>query len=98
MSDKKPTFNYWVDTILGEAISISNQRGDEYGDSWALENMHTPVLDNILKMDYKLGSDPLMDKRYKRLIVIASMIDVKGSRWLGPFKEDTPVDSINYLA
>src|SRR6266849_4929122 len=95
---KKHTFNHWVDTVLGEAIKISDQRGGEYQDTWSLENTHTPFLDHVLRIGYIIGTHPLMDKRYKRLITMSSMLDVKLSRWLGSFKDDTPVDMINYLA
>ena len=91
-----PAFNQGVDTVLGEAIAISNQRGGEYADSWAVPNLRTSVLDCVLReLPDSVGT---WDAEQKRLAVIASISDVKISRFLGAWKEDTAVDLINYLA
>jgi hypothetical protein len=100
MSDvKKHTFNQGVDTILKECLAISDQRGSEYEDTWGLKNINTPLLSHVLRLKGTFdGEDEMLDRRWRRLLAMAGMIDVKISRFLGPFKEDTPIDMINYLA
>ena len=87
------TFNRCVNTILKRAIEISDQRGGEYLDTWALENVHTPFGDHVDSFRPTCPSD-----EWKRLRTLASLIDVKISRMGGPWKDDTTLDLINYLA
>lgn len=106
-AERKAAFNSAVDEVLGQAIAISNQRGGEYADSWALENQQTRFLDMVMReIEHKankqdrgpwtqfseLGTDE------KRLIMVASLCDVKMSRMIGGFKGDTLDDLINYVA
>lgn len=72
---------------------MSDQRGGEYQDSWALENQATRFLDLAMR---EVGDD--RGREAKRILTVASLCDVKISRTLGPFKEDTFDDLINYLA
>jgi len=96
---KKHTFNRGVDTILGECIAISDQRGGEYADTWDLKNINTPATGHVLRMKGTFnGEDEMLDKRWRRLLVMAALIDVKLSRLLGEYKEDTFIDLINYSA
>jgi hypothetical protein len=88
----KAAFNAAIDATLGACLAISNQRGGEYMDSWALPNQATRFLDMIMR---EVGDD--RSPAAKRLIMVASLCDVKVSRTLGAFKEDTLNDLINYL-
>lgn len=90
------TFNRSADATIKKASEISSQRAGEYYDSWSLDNLMTPWLDNLLKA-YPTPPKGL-ERHYKRLVIMASMIDIKLSRLGGPWKEDTAVDSINYIA
>lgn len=90
---KTAAFNAAVDAALRACSSISNQRGGEYSDSWALENQATRFIDMVLR---EVGDD--RGPAAKRLIMVASLCDVKISRTLGTFKADTLDDLINYLA
>lgn len=95
----KATFNAAAEETINKALAVCDQRGGEYNDSWALEHIKTPFLDNTL--DYLTREPyerPVFDARDKRLIVLASLIDVKISRLVGPYKEDSSVDLINYVA
>ena len=97
----KHTFNRAVDAAFAASQSISNQRGGEYQDSWATENQSTHFLDATLRLIdgtedlYALGD---ISKEAKRLLMIASLCDVKVSRMLGSWKDDTYDDLLNYLA
>jgi hypothetical protein len=90
MSDK-PTFTTACLKTLDDCRAIVDQRSGEYSDSWALKNMQSPFLDNILK---GLGFQPSTEQ--KRLMIMAAMCDVKISRLVGPFKTDTIQDLICY--
>jgi hypothetical protein len=92
MSDK-PTFTKAALETLDECRAIVDQRAGEYEDSWATANQVTPFLDNMLKT-----FNVTLTKEQKRLVLLASMCDVKVSRLVGPFKTDTVVDLINYSA
>jgi hypothetical protein len=89
----KAIFNAAVDHVLGDCLATSNQRGDEYQDTWALENQVTTFLDATLR-DFGTKLSP----EQTRLVMLAALIDVKDSRMIGPFKMDTLVDGINYRA
>lgn len=80
---------------LNESIKICEQRAGEYLDSWSLENLRTPYLDSLqyhISRCSNITCYPLL----KRLIIMASMCDIKLSRMSGPFKEDTYIDLNNY--
>jgi hypothetical protein len=90
------TFNRSVDATLAECQAISDQRGGEYQDTWALENLHAPFTRHTLRAlggaGYQFSNEQI------RLLVLAALIDVKDSRMLGPWKADTVIDGINYRA
>lgn len=94
---RKATFNAAVDGILDTCREISDTRGVEYRDSWALENQVTLFQDSTFEM---LDHTPAKyaPSRWKRLNTMASMIDVKLSRLAGEYKADTYIDLINYIA
>lgn len=89
------TFNRAAIATIKEAIAICEQRGGEYQDSWSIVNLRTHWLDNLLR-DHPSPAQG-MEKEWRRLIVLASMIDIKISRLGGPWKEDTAIDLINYV-
>ena len=91
---QQPAFNAAADTTLRRAQAISNQRGGEYLDSWSLDLMVTTFFDATLR---RLGINNLT-REEKRLLIVAALIDVKDSRMLGPWKQDTGDDGINYRA
>lgn len=88
------TFNRAVMATINKALKISGERGGEYQDSWAVENLITPFLDNLLASG--IPANPC--RRFRRLIIMASMIDIKISRLGGAWKDDTAIDMINYVA
>lgn len=100
--DLKPTsqhtFNRAAMETLDESIKICEQRAGEYLDSWSLENLRTPYLDSIMHYpDLIRGPMPLKKwDAFRRLIIMASMCDIKLSRMSGPFREDTYIDLNNY--
>lgn len=94
MTTQKAAFNAAVDDTLGACLNVSNQRGGEYQDTWALENMVTTFLDATLR-DLHIVN---LTAEEKRLLIVAALVDVKDSRMLGPWKEDTVDDGINYRA
>jgi hypothetical protein len=97
----KHTFNRAVDAAFAASQAISNQRAGEYKDSWSTDNQSTHLLDATLRLIdgtedlYALGD---ISKEAKRLLMLASMVDVKISRMGGPWKADSFEDALNYLA
>lgn len=87
-------FNVAVDSTLAGCQAISNQRGGEYQDTWALENQVSTFTDSVLRRFGITGLTP----EQKRLLIIAALVDVKDSRLLGPYKADSVIDGINYRA
>lgn len=102
-NDEKPspssthTFNRAAERTIADAMAISNQRAGEYHDSWSLQNLKTPFIDNLLR-DYPVCPVNQDEREYKRLVVMASMVDIKVSRMGGGWKKDTSIDMINYVA
>ncbi len=90
----KQAFNLAADATFAEAQAIHGQRGTEYSDSWALGNVHAPVLKMSLREIF--GFDPTPEEL--RVIMAASLVDVKDSRYLGGWKKDTALDGLNYRA
>ena len=89
-----PTFERTADATLGQVRAIYAQRGAEYADSWAIENLVTTYLDSTLAM-MGLTNVPA---EVKRLIQLACLVDVKDSRMGGPWKADSAIDGIAYRA
>lgn len=98
----KAAFNAAVDTVLEGALKVSDQRGGEYGDTWSLKNQHTPFLDAVLTQIGRGKNAYIASNAYsteeKRLIMVACLCDVKISRLIGGYKDDTIDDLINYAA
>lgn len=88
-----PVFESGISAILGDSVKVSEQRGGEYGDSWALDNLVTTFTRSTLESFGLHLSDEQV-----RLLQMASLIDVKDARLIGPYKEDSVVDGINYRA
>lgn len=99
MNDKptsQHTFNVAAMETLNESIKICEQRAGEYLDSWSLENLRTPYLDSIWNRLFPMSEEFKFPKAIKRLIIMASMCDIKLSRMSGSFREDTYIDLNNY--
>lgn len=102
-NDEKPstvsthTFNRAAERTIADAMAVSAQRAGEYHDSWSINNLTTPFLDNLLR-DFPICPQGASEREYKRLIIMASMIDIKISRMSGGWKKDTSIDLINYEA
>lgn len=86
-------FNEAAIVTLDKSRAVCEQRGNEYQDSWSLENLKTPNLDMVLR-----HLQQTFTPEEKRLLVIASLCDVKLSRLVGGYKSDTYEDAINYFA
>jgi hypothetical protein len=71
---------------------VSDQRGGEYLDSWHVGNQVSTFIDHVLALPVAPGRE----REYRRLVMVAALIDVKDSRMGGPWKLDTVDDSINY--
>lgn len=88
------TFDAGADKTLDAVRAIYAQRGEEYGDSWRLENMTTTFTEAVLRR-MNVQAAPTM----LRLLQLASLVDVKESRLKnGPYKQDSVIDGIAYRA
>lgn len=88
------TFSRSADASFSEARAIYADRGDSYGDTWALPNQKSAVT------EYVLGLQHDHDRRgWLRLLQLASLIDLKDSRLLGGGNvRDSLLDGLNYRA
>lgn len=80
--------------MIAEVTVISDERGTDYGDTWALENQVEVFSDHVAK----LPPIPDFDRQRRRLRRVADMIDTKLSRLLGGWKHDHGVDLLAYIA
>jgi hypothetical protein len=96
-------FNRAVDASVARTQAISGQRGEAYQDTWSEANLRTAFLDatlrSIAEQQGHHGADielaALMPAE-RRLIVVASLCDVKLSRLIGEWKQDHVDDLENY--
>ena len=89
----KQTFEESADKTIEQVRAIYSQRGQEYADSWSLDNLVTTFTEHTLReLGFRL--DPLQ----LRLVLMAALVDVKDSRMGGPFKADSIIDGIAYRA
>jgi hypothetical protein len=88
-------FNASANSTLAECLAICEQRGGEYEDSWHLDNLMVPFHAQVIR---QIAHDQPYSREEQRLITMAAVCDVKLSRLAGPFKRDTYVDLINYVA
>lgn len=86
-------FNDAVNKVLGDAIEVSNARGEVYQDTWHTDNVKTTFLDSALRV---VEGDHSAEA--KRIIIAAVLCDVKVSRFIGQWHSDNGVDLINYMA
>lgn len=89
-----PIFDTAASAILSEVTATVSQRGSEYADSWAVENMNTTFLSHTFRA---LGISE-RTREEMRLVLLAALVDVKDSRLAGPFKRDSIVDGVAYRA
>ncbi len=90
----KQAFNLAADTTLGRCQTIHQQRGAAYEDTWDLNNVHAPVLRLALRETFGFDASP----EELRIIMAASLCDVKDSRLIGKWHVDNIDDGINYRA
>lgn len=83
-----------MERTLNRSLAIGAQRGGEYLDSWHVDNQVTTFIDHVLALPIVPGRE----REYKRLVMVAALVDVKDSRMSGPWKSDTTDDGINYRA
>jgi hypothetical protein len=96
-------FNRAVEASVARTQAISGQRGESYQDTWSEANLRTSFLDatlrSIAEQQGHHGADielaALMPAE-RRLIVVASLCDVKLSRLIGEWKQDHVDDLENY--
>jgi hypothetical protein len=88
----KQTFERCADATLTEVRATYAQRGEEYSDTWALDNRSSAFTAHTLRELAGIEMTP----EELRLVICAALIDVKESRLIGPYKRDTLVDSIAY--
>ncbi len=90
-----PEFTRAADATLARVHETYAVRGDQYGDTWALINIHSPLTEYVLN----LRRDP--DYRaWLRLLRAAVLADIKDSRLIGsPTSiDDSLLDGIAYRA
>jgi hypothetical protein len=90
----KATFERTADTTIAKVQGIYAQRGDGYGDTWALENTTAAVTKSTLQ---RFGITGLKPDEI-RLLLLAALIDVKDSRLMGKWNADSLIDGIAYRA
>lgn len=86
-------FNHGADTALASVRETYDARGQEYGDTWALENQCFDFIAATLRA-FGMTLTPTQ----MRLLKLASLIDTKDDRMLGPWKADSVIDGIAYRA
>lgn len=90
------TFERGVERVLGEVLAVCRERGGQYGDGWALENLRC---DNLWVTVARMGIPVAhLDPASLRELMVAALCDVKMQRLARGWKEDSAVDLINYLA
>ena len=93
MTPERPTFEASADETLAVVRAIYAQRGDEYSDTWSIPNQVATFTEATLRrFGISLGADEI------RLLQLATLIDVKGSRLIGAWKADSVDDAIAYMA
>lgn len=91
--DSKPAlFAQRADATLKRCKEIYSNRGDQYGDTW--RDCQWLKLKAILFTMF--GMKPTVSQC--RAMALASLADVKYSRFLGGYNEDHVIDGINYDA
>jgi hypothetical protein len=84
---------------LGKAISVCEQRGEEYGDT--LRNGQWLVSRSVARQlaDWGLTMGAInVEPSLARALAIAGLVDIKYQRFEGGYKVDNLDDGINYSA
>jgi hypothetical protein len=84
--EPEPLFTSHADATLTRVADTYKQRGEQYGDTWR-HNRHL-ALEAVLRTGNANNTS----------IAAAVLLDVKYSRLLGGYKDDTLVDLIAYAA
>jgi hypothetical protein len=91
-----PTFSRAANASLDRTRGTYEQRGWEYGDSWALPNIHSPLTEYVLNLTREgVGGY----RAWLRLLRAAVLADTKESRLQGNVNiDDHLIDGIAYRA
>lgn len=99
LANPKPAeFNRAAGESLVRADELCEERGGQYLDSWALSNQYAPFTDQVRREIGPNRSLTTLSLEERRLLRAAEQCDTKLSRLLGPYKGDTYIDLINYIA
>lgn len=86
-----PVFESGANKTLETVKATYSQRGQEYADSWDLAYM----VSTFTRSTLAAFGITLTDEQI-RLLQCASLVDIKDSRMIGPWKADSAVDGIAY--
>jgi hypothetical protein len=88
----QPTFTRAADATLERVRNTYITRGDAYGDSWALPNMHHRFTEHVLSLRRDLNYPAWL-----RLLRAAVLVDTKGDRIQGGGSvDDHLLDGVAY--
>ena len=90
----KPWFNNATETMSGEVAAVMAERGGQNGDSWK-DNQQLAM--KAVKREIDIHGSKITDNQNYRLLALAALVDIKYQRLMGGYKEDTPIDMVNYL-
>lgn len=87
-----PLFDELATPSLDQAKATYSQRGGEYGDTWREKN---PLALKAVMAKFGL---PIPSEDVLSAMIAAALVDIKYSRLLGGYKEDSLIDGIAYTA
>ena len=90
----KPTFERFADEIMAEIRETYTGRGQEYGDTFDLDNLCTAFTAQALRDLFGVEGST----EHLRALITAGRIDDKLSRLRGKWKRDTVLDLAAYVA
>jgi hypothetical protein len=88
-----PVFEDGADRTLDRVRGIYHKRGGQYADTWDLENLSVVLTRATLR---RFGVE--LDPEQLRLLQLAALADVKDSRLIGEWNQDSVDDGIAYRA
>lgn len=86
-----PTFTRLADITLDRCVDTYSTRGAQYADDWKARPNFA-----LSAVAQKLGYN--INPAHLRAITAAVLVDVKYSRLMGGYKDDSIIDGINYAA
>jgi hypothetical protein len=91
------TFERLAVPVLQVSLDICDTRSGQYADTYNINLMQGQYVDHVLRLGVPERTSKLYPY-FRRLVMVASLVDTKHNRMLGAWTEDTPVDEINYSA